>query len=155
MVVEHQQALCDGQTPLCACVYCSSHAAGLLCIHQRTCEPPDKQQASSHITLPLPLLPNTFTHAHTHVYPCTHVYACTCTHRYALVSYDNGELVVDKEELMPRSLQLHEGLAHGDVVEVLDTWVDSSYPGSILASRAFTQVCVWMCSHSGLVSSAS
>jgi hypothetical protein len=48
--------------------------------------------------------------------------------------------VVDKEEVITRTLQLHEGLGHGDVVEVLDTWCDSSYPGSILASKAFTQV---------------
>lgn len=60
--------------------------------------------------------------------------------RYALVSYDNGELVVEKEELFTRTLQLHEGLGNGDVVEVLDTWCDASYPGSILASKAFTQV---------------
>jgi len=70
--------------------------------------------------------------------------------RYALVSYDNGELVVEKEELMPRSLQLHEGLGHGDVVEVLDSWCDTSYPGSILASKAFTEVCVAVRSSSSL-----
>lgn len=68
--------------------------------------------------------------------------------RYALVSYDNGELVVEKEELMTRSLQLHEGLGHGDVVEVLDSWCDASYPGSILASKAFTEVRVCGCSSS-------
>lgn len=60
--------------------------------------------------------------------------------RYALVSYDNGELVVEREELMEHTLQLHEGLGRGDVVEVLDTWCDASYPGSVLASRAFTKV---------------
>lgn len=48
--------------------------------------------------------------------------------------------MVEKEEVITRTLQLHEGLGQGDVVEVLDTWVDSSYPGSILASKAFTQV---------------
>lgn len=67
-------------------------------------------------------------------------YASVACYRYASVSYDNGELVVDKEEVITRTLQLHEGLGHGDVVEVLDTWCDSSYPGSILASKAFTQV---------------
>lgn len=65
---------------------------------------------------------------------------CVCVDRYALVSYDHGELVVEKEELLTRTLELHEGLGHGDVVEVLDTWCDASYPGSILASKAFTQV---------------
>jgi hypothetical protein len=62
------------------------------------------------------------------------------SNRYALVSYDHGELVVEKEELLTRTLELHEGLGHGEVVEVLDTWCDASYPGSILASKAFTQV---------------
>jgi hypothetical protein len=57
-----------------------------------------------------------------------------------MVSYSHGELVVEKEELLTRTLQLHEGLGHGEVVEVLDTWCDASYPGSILASKAFTQV---------------
>lgn len=61
-------------------------------------------------------------------------------HRYAIVSSEDGQQVVEKEELMERTLLLHEGLNHGDVVEVLDTWCDRSYPGSILASRAFTQV---------------
>jgi hypothetical protein len=28
---------------------------------------------------------------------------------------------------------------------VLDTWCDRSYPGSILASKAFTQVCSCVC----------
>jgi hypothetical protein len=60
--------------------------------------------------------------------------------RYAMVSYSHGELVIEKEELLTRTLQLHEGLGHGEVVEVLDTWCDASYPGSILASKAFTQV---------------
>ena len=41
---------------------------------------------------------------------------------------------------MERTLLLHEGLNHGDVIEVLDTWCDRSYPGSILASSAFTKV---------------
>lgn len=67
---------------------------------------------------------------------------CQCMYgnRYAMVSYSHGELVVEKEELLTRTLQLHEGLGHGEVVEVLDTWCDASYPGSILASKAFTQV---------------
>lgn len=56
------------------------------------------------------------------------------------MSQADGQQVVDKEELMERTLQLHEGLSHGDVVEVLDTWCDRSYPGSILSSSAFTQV---------------
>jgi hypothetical protein len=58
-----------------------------------------------------------------------------------LVSQEDGQQVVDAEELMEHSLLLHEGLSHGDVVEVLDTWCDRSYPGSILASSAFTKVC--------------
>jgi hypothetical protein len=56
------------------------------------------------------------------------------------VSQEDGQQVVDAEELMEHSLLLHEGLGHGDVVEVLDTWCDRSYPGSILASSAFTKV---------------
>jgi hypothetical protein len=47
---------------------------------------------------------------------------------------------VGKEESAPRTLDLPEGMAHGDVVEVDDTWVDSSYPGSILSTCAFTKV---------------
>lgn len=57
------------------------------------------------------------------------------------MSQEDGQQVIDREELMKRTLHLHEGLNHGDVVEVLDTWSDRSYPGSILASSAFTQVC--------------
>lgn len=57
-----------------------------------------------------------------------------------MVSQEDGQQVVEKEELMERNLQLHEGLSHGDVVEVLDTWCDRSYPGSILSSSAFTKV---------------
>ena len=37
-------------------------------------------------------------------------------------------------------LPLHELLAHGDIVEVVDTWVGRRYPGNMLASSAFTQV---------------
>jgi hypothetical protein len=61
------------------------------------------------------------------------------------VSQEDGQQVVDAEELMEHSLALHEGLSHGDVVEVLDTWCDRSYPGSILSSSAFTKVGLFMC----------
>ena len=47
---------------------------------------------------------------------------------------------VDKSETCEHVLALPEGLKPGDVVEVLDTWVDHSYPGSILTSAAFTKV---------------
>jgi hypothetical protein len=47
---------------------------------------------------------------------------------------------VDKSETCEHVVTLPEGLRTGDVVEVLDTWVDRSYPGSILTSCAFTKV---------------
>lgn len=55
------------------------------------------------------------------------------------MSHEDGHMTVNQEELSERCLVLHEGLAHGDVVEVLDTWCDRSYPGSILSSSAFTK----------------
>jgi hypothetical protein len=67
-------------------------------------------------------------------------HCCFACRRYALVSQEDGQQVVDAEELMDHTLALHEGLGHGDVVEVLDTWCDRSYPGSILSSSAFTKV---------------
>ena len=59
--------------------------------------------------------------------------------RYAIVGHEGGHMTGNQEELSERCLVLHEGLAHGDVVEVLDTWCDRSYPGSILSSSAFTK----------------
>eukprot|EP00879_Flechtneria_rotunda_P016824 GHRR01017609.1.p1 GENE.GHRR01017609.1~~GHRR01017609.1.p1 ORF type:complete len:841 (+),score=284.87 GHRR01017609.1:629-3151(+) len=61
-------------------------------------------------------------------------------YRYAVVSYEDGQQVIEKEELLEHTLLLHEGLSHGDVVEVMDTWCDRSYPGSILSTSAFTKV---------------
>lgn len=57
-----------------------------------------------------------------------------------MVTHKDGHMHVGKEESAPRTLDLPEGMAHGDVVEVDDTWVDSSYPGSILSTCAFTKV---------------
>eukprot|EP00775_Hariotina_reticulata_P007782 gene7782-7980_t len=61
-------------------------------------------------------------------------------YKYAIVRQEDGQQVVESEELLEHTLLLQQGLGHGDVVEVLDTWCDRSYPGSILSSSAFTQV---------------
>ena len=39
-----------------------------------------------------------------------------------------------------RTLTLPDGLNGGDVVEVLDSWLDASHPSSIMASSAFKKV---------------
>ena len=57
-----------------------------------------------------------------------------------MTSHKDGRLVVEKEESIVHTLDLHESLGHGEVVEIVDTWVDRSYPGSILSTAAFTQV---------------
>jgi hypothetical protein len=72
---------------------------------------------------------------------CMHTTLATLIHRYAIIRQEDGQQVVESEELMEHTLLLHQGLSHGDVIEVLDTWCDRSYPGSILSSSAFTQVC--------------
>lgn len=35
---------------------------------------------------------------------------------------------------------LPDGLFAGDVIEVMDTWMDASHPSSIMASSAFKKV---------------
>ena len=37
-------------------------------------------------------------------------------------------------------LVLPEGLGNGDVVEVIDAWMDRSHPASVLNSDAFSKV---------------
>lgn len=46
---------------------------------------------------------------------------------------------IDKWDLKERTLVLPEGLGNGDVVEVVDTWVDLSHPSRIMACPAFTK----------------
>jgi hypothetical protein len=41
-----------------------------------------------------------------------------------------------------RTVWLPEGLQGGDLLELCDTWVDRSHPAALMASAAFTQVCV-------------
>ena len=68
--------------------------------------------------------------------------------RYAVVRRDeDGQTVVDREETITRRVALPPQLENGDAVDLSDTWVDRSYPGSILATAAFTKVCacVLMC----------
>ncbi|KAJ9519153.1 hypothetical protein QJQ45_007717 [Haematococcus lacustris] len=64
------------------------------------------------------------------------------TYKYVLINGtgEDGEPKVDKSETCEHSLVMPEGLKNGDVIEVLDTWIDNSYPGSILRSCAFTKV---------------
>ncbi|GBF89315.1 4-alpha-glucanotransferase [Raphidocelis subcapitata] len=62
-------------------------------------------------------------------------------YRYAVVHRDeDGNVVTEKEETITRRVVLPEQLENGDVVDLSDSWVDRSYPGSILATAAFTKV---------------
>ena len=47
---------------------------------------------------------------------------------------------VDSWDVQERVLVLPEGLGNGDVVEVVDTWMDRSHPASVLNSDAFSKV---------------
>jgi len=62
------------------------------------------------------------------------------TYKYAVVRQSGQEMKVDKWEAEERTLLLPEGLNSGDIVEVMDTWVDRSHPTSILNTSAFTEV---------------
>jgi hypothetical protein len=58
-----------------------------------------------------------------------------------VVTYDEaGRAALERQEVVTRLLALHEELAHGDIVEVVDRWTGRGYPGHMLASCAFTKV---------------
>ena len=47
---------------------------------------------------------------------------------------------MDKSETVVRTVELHEALQHGDIVDIHDVWIDNSHSSSIYASAAFTKV---------------
>ncbi|GAX79494.1 hypothetical protein CEUSTIGMA_g6935.t1 [Chlamydomonas eustigma] len=61
-------------------------------------------------------------------------------YKYAVVQHSEGLMKVDKLDQQERIVTLPEGLNSGDVVEVMDVWVDPSHPSSILSSAAFKKV---------------
>ncbi|KAI8466522.1 MAG: cytosolic 4-alpha-glucanotransferase [Monoraphidium minutum] len=62
-------------------------------------------------------------------------------YRYAVVTHgDDGRPVVEREETVTRRVVLPPQMENGDVIDLSDTWVDRSYPGSILDTCAFTKV---------------
>uniref|UniRef100_A0A7S3QVA9 4-alpha-glucanotransferase n=2 Tax=Dunaliella tertiolecta TaxID=3047 RepID=A0A7S3QVA9_DUNTE len=63
------------------------------------------------------------------------------SYKYVVVEDgDDDGKKMEKWELDEHVISLPSTLKNGDVVEVLDTWVDRSYPGSILTTSAFTKV---------------
>ncbi|GLC39071.1 4-alpha-glucanotransferase dpe2 [Pleodorina starrii] len=52
-----------------------------------------------------------------------------------------GNWLIEKEDAAgERTVWLPEGLQGGELVEVVDTWIDKSHPAALMASAAFTKV---------------